>query len=229
MKQPNHITDLDELNKAIDAWGKRGTGWIKEGQTLALSALQRLHDHGDIGPVNRLQCAIPKGAKSASMAAWFLKHGALIANTGPDKKDKPFLYSREKADQMGTKADMAGGQATTWVSQGPQEKAPDDLFDLYGALSRLINKAEHAARLNHPELLPALKGLAASVQETAQDTPGKAPETALAGSEETAPPLTPPPAVSDAVGAGLAEVLQAQADAEPKRKLRRVKKDEVHA
>jgi hypothetical protein len=250
LKQPNLITDLDELNKAIDAWGKRGAGWIKEGQTLALSALQRLHDHGDIGPVNRLQVAIPKGAKSASMAAWFLKHGALVANTGPDKKQKPFLYSREKAEQMGTKADMAGGQATTWISQGPQEKEPDDLFDLFGALSRLVNKAEHAARLNHPELLPALKALAAGVQ----DTPEKAPETSHAAPDEETLALAPPHSVSDAVGAGLAETLQAQADAEtqaqedaealagvagapqaeavaeePKKKWRRVRKEDAHA
>ena len=159
------ITDAAELTKAIDAWTARGTKWVKDGQLLALSALQRLHDHGDIGPANRLQATMPKGTKSGSMAAYLLAFGALSANVGQDKAEKPFLFDKARADkQGGVKADMAGAMACAWETCGKAEQAPDEVFDVAKALDALLARAMKAAQVSSPETIQAVKDLRAGLK-----------------------------------------------------------------
>jgi hypothetical protein len=214
------ITDLGELNKAIDAWGKRGAGWVKDGQTLALSALQRLHDHGDIGPCNRMQGTMPRGTKSGSMAAWLLQFGALTANTGADKREKPFLFDREKAARMGCKADMAGAAACPWETCGRPEEEPDAVFDVARALDSLLNRVMKAAQATHPEAIAKIKELREHLGEA---HPG---------------PVVLPPADQGEPVAESAEAAYTQADEtaalagvseEPAPKARRVRKADAEA
>ncbi len=136
------ITDTAELGKRIDAWGKAGSKFINDSVPLAISALQRLADHGDIGYVNRLYVAMPKGTKTSAMASWLLTHGALQANTGEDKATKPFLYDKAKE----TNVDAA--TQDPWYNHKP-EPAADDVFDLQKALKALIAKANKATKIEH--------------------------------------------------------------------------------
>lgn len=186
------ITNADDLNKAIDAWAKRGAAWVKDGQLIALSTLQRLHDHGDIGPVNRLQVTMPRGTKSGSMAAWMLQFGALTANTGSDKGEKPFLFAKDKAERMAAKADMAGAAQCPWETCGKLEQEPDAVFDVAKALDALLARAMKSANVSSPETVAAIKELRQGMRATpapgvaaeptpADGTPADADAAALAG------------------------------------------------
>ena len=157
------ITDVAELNKAIDSWGKRASRWVKDGQLLGLSALQRLKDHGDIGPANRLYMTMPKGTKSGSMAAWLLEFSALIANTGGDAKTKPFTYSRERAEKLGSPANMEGAARKPWQDCGKQEEGPATI-DVLQAINALIKRLE-GKELTHADKLEGLRALVATDSE----------------------------------------------------------------
>lgn len=178
---PAIITDVAELNKAIDSWGKRVSKWVKEGQLLGLSALQRLKDHGDIGPANRLYLAMPKGTKSGSMAAWLLEFTCLIANTGGDAKAKPFLYSKERAEKLGTPANMDGAARKPWQDCGKQEESPAAI-DVLDAIRALVKRLE-GKTLTHADKLDALKSLLESEAEPVGPSEGEGED------EKTTDPL----------------------------------------
>lgn len=157
--------DKTELPKKITAWGNAGAKWAKDGQTLALSCLKQLADHGDVGFVTRLYLAMPKGTKSSAMASWLLTHGALVANTEKDKKDKPFKFSREKT------TDMEAAAADPWYDHKPEPDA-DKVLDLQAAIQALIKKAKKASQVEHSELLEQLQAM---VSETPAGQPTDEP------------------------------------------------------
>ena len=142
--------ETSKLGSAIDAWAKRGSQWIKEGQTLGLSALHALDMHGDVGYVTRLYKAMPKGSKSAAMAEWILAFGAVTANTGKDKAEKPFLFAKDKT------CDLVAAEEKPWYDFQP-EKAPDEIFDVQKAVLGLFKKASKAKQVAHRELLETMK------------------------------------------------------------------------
>jgi hypothetical protein len=147
------ITNATELGKAIDAWGKKGQKWAQEGQTLALSCLTRLSEHGDIGYVNRLYLSMPKGTKSSAMASWLLTYGALQANTDKGtKSDKPFVFDKEKI------TDVPGATADPWFDHKPEPDA-DQVFDLQKALQAILTKAGKAKQVAHGELAAEIAAL----------------------------------------------------------------------
>lgn len=153
----SYITNATELGQAITAWGKRGAKWVNEGQMLAVSALTRLADHGDIGYCNRLYLAMPKGSKSSAMASWMLTHGALIANTDKGSKgDKPFVFSKDKS------TDVQAGIADPWFDHKPEPDA-DAVFDLQKALAGVLKKAGKAKHVSHGELAEKVAALLAQV------------------------------------------------------------------
>lgn len=147
------IIPKSELNARIDRWGKRGQKWAQEGQELALSCLQHLADHGDIGFCNRLYLSMPKGTKSSAMASWLLTYGQLEANTDKaTKASAPFKFSREKA------TDVEGAAADPWFEHKPEPSA-DQVFDLQKALAAVLRKASKASHVEHSELLEGLMAL----------------------------------------------------------------------
>lgn len=171
----NIITNATELGNAITAWGKRGARWAADGQMLAVSALTRLADHGDIGYCNRLYLAMPKGSKSSAMASWMLTHGALIANTDKGSKaDKPFVYSKDKT------TDVPGSIADPWFDHKPEPDA-DAVFDLQKALMAVLTKAGKAKHVAHGELAEKVSALLAEVAGNAGDVETEGVGEGLAG------------------------------------------------
>lgn len=162
------LSDVSALNKAIDVWGRGLSKAMNEGQKLALSALAHLEKCGDIGPANRLLLAMPKGTKTSSMAGYLLAFGALKANDGEDKKEKPFLYDKTKT----TRLEAAYEQH--WTEFG-KEPAVDEVFDLQKALAALLRKANKAAAVTHggDKAAAALKELAVAVGLDRDDVPSK--------------------------------------------------------
>lgn len=128
------ITDVAKLNKAIDSIAARGKKLDMDIQVAGLSAVAHVEKTGDIGPVNRLYLALGKGARKSALVAWLLAYAKVSANAGEDKKDKPFVYAKDKVTQL-EEAD-----ANPWFEFKP-EPDPDEVFDLQAAVVALIKKA----------------------------------------------------------------------------------------
>lgn len=163
MSQARIITDKAELDKLIDTIARNGKKLDQDIQTAGISALNHLGKHGDVGFVNRLFLALPKGARKSAMTSWLLAHGALVPNTDTaTKKDKPFNYTKDKTTSV------EAAQADPWHSHKPDPE-PDQVFDLQKALQALLAKAGKAERLAHPELLPMLTALVTPAPEAGED------------------------------------------------------------
>lgn len=146
------ITNKDALIKAIDSIHTRGKKLDQDIHVAACSSLQHLEEHGDIGMVNRLYNALPKGARKAAMTEWLLKFARVIANDdGKTKATKPFSYSKDKT------SDLQGGIKTPWYDL-KKDQAPDEVFDIRAAVEAVIKKAQ-GKDLAHAELLTALQAL----------------------------------------------------------------------
>lgn len=168
------ITDKAELDKRILAWSQRGKKWVEEGHQLAMSALTMASKHNDVGPVNRLYLAMPKGTKSSAMVSWLLSYGMLVANEGDNKKEMPFKYTKDKAWKLEEAAQ------DPWYNHKP-EPAPDQVFDLQKALEQVINRAK-GKQLVHADLLPKLQEMLAAT--AGNITEGSLPASADAGADE---------------------------------------------
>lgn len=146
------ITDVKELDKAVVAWGQRGTKWASEGHMLAVSALTLTAQHNDVGPINRLYKAMPKGTKSSAMVSWLLAYGAVVANDdSATKADTPFKYTKDKV------YNLEGAAKDPWFNHKPEPKA-DEVFDLAKAVEMIIKRAQ-GKQLVHGELLTGLQAL----------------------------------------------------------------------
>ncbi|MFN7318442.1 MAG: hypothetical protein ACK5S6_02925 [bacterium] len=175
------LMDKDALKKGIESWGKRGNSWVKDGQTLALQALMHLEAHGDIGFVNRLYLAMPKGSKSSAMVSWLLTYGSLQANTDKGTKaTSPFKFDKSKV------TDVAGAAADPWYDHKPEPEA-DKVLDLQKLLKAILTKAAKAENIEHAELLEGIRALVGSevaaeagktmaeASDDAEDAVGQAP------------------------------------------------------
>jgi len=150
------IADKAELFKKIDAWGARGKKWAEEGHTIAMSALTMFSKHNDIGPVNRVLTAMPKGTKVTGMVSWFLTHGALRQNDGDNAKEQPLVYTKDKVTNLEAAAQ------DPWYNHKP-ESATDQVFDLQKALERILVQAK-GKELVHGELLTGVQSLLSMVK-----------------------------------------------------------------
>lgn len=173
------ITDTKEFDKAVTAWGARGKKWADEGHILAMSALTMMSKHNDIGPVNRLYLNMPKGTKSAAMVAWFLAFGAIVANEGQDKADKPLKYTKDK------QYNLEDAAKNPWFNFKPEPK-PDEVFDLAKAVEQVIKRAQ-GKQLVHGELLTGLQGLVAMVHAGGVVTTNRVGDEGEDSEEEQAP------------------------------------------
>lgn len=158
------ITDKKALNEAIEAWGVQGKAWTKHGHLLAMSALSLLAAHGDIGPVNRLYLAMPKGTKTTAMAEWLLTFGKLVPTEDKEKaKTQPFTYSKEKMNNL------EGAAKKPWYEFKP-EPTVIEAFDVQAAVKAAIKaieqKATKAQTITGGAALESLKALAEGFETT---------------------------------------------------------------
>lgn len=136
MAAPKLITDLKALAAAIKAHAGKRAKLDDELQTLALSAILAVRDHGNIHYVNALYSASGKGTRHVALASWFMEFGGVSANTGKDKAEKPFIFDREKA------VDLESGVATPWFDMKPSQ-APDEILDVLKLVQAVIRKAQN--------------------------------------------------------------------------------------
>lgn len=129
------ITDAKEFNAACTAIAKAGAKLDAQIQHAALSAIQHLDKHGDIGFVNRLFLSLHAGARKSALTGWLLAYGKCIANGGDNKKEMPFLFTKEKV------TNMAEAAQKPWFTF-KVEVTPDMEFDIVAALNAVLKKAQ---------------------------------------------------------------------------------------
>jgi hypothetical protein len=163
MKQVFQIhTEPAKIDALIKAIAKAGAKLDRDIQEAGLSALQALHDHGNIGYVNQLYNALPKGARKAALSSWYMSYGQIVANTEGDKKDKPFKYTKDKAA-----TNVEGAMADPWYNHKPDQN-PDEVFDLRKAVEGIIKKAQ-GKNLVHAEMLTGLQAMIVDAEPAPAD------------------------------------------------------------
>ncbi len=165
----NLIDNAGELDKAITAWGAKGKKWANEGHHLAMSAITLMSKANDIGPMNRLLLAMPKGTKVKSMKEWMLAFAPLIENEGESAADKPLIYTKDKA------FNLVDAAKNPWFNFSP-EAATDPVVDLLKLTMAVIKKAKsgkEGVQLVHAEMLSKLEALAeefTTAEEVSEET-----------------------------------------------------------
>jgi len=152
-----------DLDKAIAAWGAKGKKWAAEGHLLAMSALSLMSKHDDIGPMNRLLLAMPKGTKVKSMKEWMLAFAKLKQNEGQEASTKPLVFDKDGA------YDLIEAAKNPWFNFSP-ETAVDPVFDVKKAIDQIIKRAE-GKQLVHGDLITKLQELATEAAETEEEAP----------------------------------------------------------
>lgn len=159
-KQITLITDIKLLDKAIVSIANRGKKLDDDIQLAGLSCLDMLDKHGNIGPLERLLFALPKGSRKNAFMEWAVTFGKATLNEGADKKEKPFLFDRDAT------TDLVKADEKKWY-EFQLEKPLDLNFSIAAMAAALVKKAEAAAARegavlddDHAVKLAALKTLA---------------------------------------------------------------------
>jgi hypothetical protein len=176
------IKNIPELNKSIDAWGKRGKKWLTDGHHLAMSALSILAEHGDTMPLNRLFLAMPKGSKTGAMAEWILAYANVIPNEdSANAKVKPFLHTKDK------KCDLVEGAKNPWYTFQPEPTVLESFgaqAAMIAALQGVLKKAAGATTVVNPAALEQATALIELLSAEAVDDEGETTEAAPAGNAD---------------------------------------------
>lgn len=156
------IVGTADLNKAIDSIVNRGKKLDDSIQLAGLSLLNHTQEHGDITLMNRMLVSFPKGSRRNAFAEWALKFGKYQLNTGPDKKEVPFHYAKERT------TDLIGAEGTPWTEFKPEPDI-DQVFDFGAMLAALIKKGDAAvakdpSKVKGADMLAKARELAAAVK-----------------------------------------------------------------
>lgn len=129
------ITDVKALDAAIVSIGKRGKKLDDDIQLAGLSCIAHTEKCGDIGPVNRLFLALPKGARKNAFAEWALMFGKYVLNEGATRKEMPFLFGKEKV------TNMEGAQDKPWFECKPEQDVLT-VVDIPGMVAALLKRIQ---------------------------------------------------------------------------------------
>ena len=146
-----HYKDIKSLDAAIKSVATRGQKLDLDIQKIGISALHHLETNGDIGAVNRLYLALGKGHRKGALVQWLLAYGKCVANVAEDKKDKPFVYAKDRV------TNLEEAVANPWYDF-KQEVSPDMEFDVQAALIAIIKRATNK-NVSDPKLLNSIKEL----------------------------------------------------------------------
>lgn len=141
------------INKEIDSIKKAGAKLDARIHVAGVSAIAHVAEHGDIGPINRLYLALPKGARKSAMAAWLMKFAPVVPNDAANAKDAPWAFKR------GKDANVAQAIETPWYDFKPEPEVVE-MFDLTKGLAAFLKRAMAANSVDDPKLLAKLKDLA---------------------------------------------------------------------
>lgn len=168
------ITDAAQLTKAIGKASKDSMALETSLQlVLASCAFFALKD-GNVQPMNSLFTTISKGVRRAALQGWLVKFAPVLANTGKDAKEVPFVFSREKVKTLTdtdkptaeqAEATALKGFATMWTEFKPEELVPE-FFDVRKMLDHLVKQAtalqKKGSKAKGADLLTKVQALVAA-------------------------------------------------------------------
>ena len=144
-------TKLDALIKSI---ATRGAKLDSDIQAAGVSAIAHHAEHGDVTFINRLYLAMPRGARKSAMTSWLLAHAGVVANTDSNKKELPFVHTKDKT------SNPEAASKDNWFEHKP-DADPDQVFDLQAALAAVLKKAKSAKTVMHGELVGQIEAMLA--------------------------------------------------------------------
>ena len=165
--------NVKDLNKKIDALGKRLATAEADIQALGLVCLSHLDAHGDTMPLNRLINVLRRGQHEAFMQ-WVLAFGKCAKNV-----DKATMESQPVVFAKARTTDIEGATAKPWFEFADSKAdAVKKAFDLQQAVMSVIKKAA-AAGVDHAKLV--------AIAALADIKPEKVPATVITPVTENAP------------------------------------------
>lgn len=159
MTKQTLIVGTAAISKAVESIAKRGAKLDADIQLTGVSILAHIDEHHNVTLLNDLYHSLPKGARKNAMAEWAVANGKVSINEGPNRKDMPFLYAKDK------KTDLALAWEKPWYEFAP---TPDliQVFDVQAAIAKILKQAAKA-RKDNPDvevkgeaLLEQLAGMA---------------------------------------------------------------------
>lgn len=144
--------DKDKLDALIKSIATRGAKLDADIQAAGVSAIAHHAQHGDVVFINRLYNAMPRGARKSAMTSWMLTHAGVAANTDANKKELPFVHTKDKT------SNPEAASKDNWSEHKP-DADPDKVFDLQVALKMVLDKAKKAKTLEHGELVGQLEAM----------------------------------------------------------------------
>lgn len=128
--------NIKELNKAIDALGRKNQSVEAEIQTLGLACMAHCEQHGDTMPMNRLMNVLRRTQHQAFME-WALAFGKFAKNNDKaTKASQPVVYDKSRT------TDIQGATDKQWfMFADDKAKAEAKAFDFQAAVMSLLKKA----------------------------------------------------------------------------------------
>ena len=139
--------DTKELNRKIDALGKRNASVEADIQALGLACLEHCEKHGDTMPMNRLYNVLRRTQHQA-FAEWALSFGKFQKNHDKATKvSQPLAYDKSRT------TDIEAAMAKPWfMFADDKAKATAKAFDFQAAMMSLLKKAA-ANGVDHDKLV----------------------------------------------------------------------------
>ena len=118
-----------------------GTKLDKDIQTALQCSAIHAHQHGDIGLIERLLAALPKGTRSNAVKEWLVQYAPVIFDGEKIAFHRVYEQKDEAARALKIKAVV---EATVWTELKPEPAFKP--FILEDALAAVLKKAEAAQK-----------------------------------------------------------------------------------
>jgi hypothetical protein len=143
--------DNKELNRKIDALGKRNEAIEGDIQALGLECVKHTEAHGDTGPMNRLVNVLRRGQHKA-FVTWALTYGKFVKNFDKvTKETQPLSFAKAKV------TDIEGATENPWFTfADAKDEAIEKAFDLSAAVKALIKRAAGKVGAEDMKVLEAI-------------------------------------------------------------------------
>lgn len=155
------LTTKADIDAAITSINNRGKKLDADIQLCALSVVAHVGKHGDVTVANRLYTCMPNGSRRRALAEYLMAFGKLSANADrATAKESPFVYDKTKTynDEV-----LKAASETMWYDFAPEPPVLE-MFDLRGALHRILAQAAKVGKVNDEALLSELRKLEAIAQ-----------------------------------------------------------------
>jgi hypothetical protein len=135
------ITGKAKIVAAIKRVAATGKKWEEDVQILAMSTMTHSVKHREVSLMNSLVDALPNGARTNALKAYFDKFSCATYVEAAGKVPGHFAFDKDK------KANLKGASETTWATFKPE--TPYQPIDIHTQLSRLLNRVEKDTRTEY--------------------------------------------------------------------------------